>query len=790
MKKFKMLLLIALLALGTGLYGCSGDDGSAGQSAYELAVVNGFTGTEAEWLASLDPKNPLTAAANVDPESCATCHNGNVARAGSTHQAAYDELFQQGVVTVSNVTYTNDTTNDIVTFKMQKNGGAFDCTQADSVSIVFSEYITATDTFELGAGGFNYGIGGTLAYDAGTGVCTSTKAQGAKGDLNTLNGNIIVYGFDELVMADPVAHLNLARYPFATILEVGTVGYASAANATGCENCHTTPYFKHGYIIGDESQTGTNDFQTCKACHLDDLSGGHTGWQYMVDDPQGWAAGTALTATQAARYAYKKNLMNDVHMSHAMEFPYPQSMATCNTCHEGKLTQVLSDANFSLETCKSCHPIDGGKDTADADGKFAYDTTGIALSNLLPASIHGNMNLDASPAPTCNGCHATGNTFGAPVFSAIHTGYNSKIYSDAAGTRWADNFSVQIDSVDFDSTTNKLTVEVSAPAATVGSVSSTDIVPTVMIGQYGWDTKDYIVGAHERDADRNRLGEFEFGGTNPRFTAVSNAPGSWTFTYDMTEWAAMIGDSVKRIEVAVLPKLADDNGNIVGLNAPSLTFDLVANAADATFFDPIVEVANCNTCHDQLATTFHSGNRGGNVTVCRMCHITRAGGSHLQGQSRSIDSYVHAIHSFQPFDVDEVDVTDPVEVAHYEEHVNFLFPDFATINCEACHVDDAGNPDAAVYNVPSQAKSMPGLLSAVDEVPGLDIANASSPEVVVGPAARACGGCHRAQKLNANDAGGLVDFNQHTKEFGYRIENDDADTVLSTVITNIMALFN
>ena len=29
--------------------------------------------------------------------------------------------------------------------------------------------------------------------------------------------------------------------------------------------------------------------------------------------------------------------MNDTHMSHAMEFPYPMSMSNCNTCHEGKL---------------------------------------------------------------------------------------------------------------------------------------------------------------------------------------------------------------------------------------------------------------------------------------------------------------------------------------------------------------------------------------------------------------------------------------------------------------------
>jgi hypothetical protein len=46
------------------------------------------------------------------------CHSG----AGSAHQARYDELYQHGVLVVSNLTYTNNGTSDIVTFKMTKSG--------------------------------------------------------------------------------------------------------------------------------------------------------------------------------------------------------------------------------------------------------------------------------------------------------------------------------------------------------------------------------------------------------------------------------------------------------------------------------------------------------------------------------------------------------------------------------------------------------------------------------------------------------------------------------------------
>ena len=117
----------------------------------------------------------------------------------------------------------------------------------------------------------------------------------------------------------------------------------------------------------------STDFYTCKACHLDNGKGGHFEWQLLVDDPAlaaDFLAGKVkLTAEQEAKYGYKTTLMNDVHMSHSMEFPYPQSMANCVTCHEGKLDRVLSDANFKIETCKSCHPVTGAK--AAASGRSA-----------------------------------------------------------------------------------------------------------------------------------------------------------------------------------------------------------------------------------------------------------------------------------------------------------------------------------------------------------------------------------------------------------------------------------
>jgi hypothetical protein len=150
--------------------------------------------------------------------------------------------------------------------------------------------------------------------------------------------------------------------------------------------------------------------------------------------------------------------------------------------------------------------------------------------------------------------------------------------------------------------------------------------------------------------------------------------------------------------------------------------------------------------------------------------------------SRGIDSYVHAIHSFQPFDLDDVATADdPVENARTALHIQHTFPYFTAQACEACHVD-------GTYNVPDQAKSMPGVLRASWDIADRNIGTV--PEVVTGPASRACGGCHRADDLiNADLAGDLASFNAHTEAFGTFVENDDEDLVLFGIIDKIMSMF-
>jgi len=179
-------------------------------------------------------------------------------------------------------------------------------------------------------------------------------------------------------------------------------------------------------------------------------------------------------------------------------------------------------------------------------------------------------------------------------------------------------------------------------------------------------------------------------------------------------------------------------------------------------------------------------------------------------QSRSIEGYVHAIHSFQAFDPgDTFAEFDPVLAKRYDLHIKHTFPNFTIRNCEACH-------NEGTYNVPDQSKSMPGALSASDNVATwykfVDTTNfvgeatvedpagrsiGGIPEYVVGPASKACGGCHRADMIAGDAAGELASFNAHTAAFGTLVKNDTADDegtpvddeVLFGIIDKIMTMF-
>jgi OmcA/MtrC family decaheme c-type cytochrome len=351
----------------------------------------------------------------------------------------------------------------------------------------------------------------------------------------------------------------------------------------------------------------------------------------------------------------------------------------------------------------------------------------------------------------------------------------------ADGTKYSTAITAVISSVTISNNVMDIKFNVTDTLATGFTVT-----PMVQVSFYGFNTKDFILSNHTSDANGKRM-EKTIGTANTLFTEVATGvPNSWEVTLDLSKYAKtpsipqMIADgTIKRAEIAVLPKMTNADGVVIGLNAPSKTFDIAGNGF-VSYYAPIVDANKCNKCHDQLATTFHSADRGGNVVVCRMCHVPTSGGSHLEMQSRSIDSYVHAIHSFQAFDIKNINFTDPVQELEYEHHIESTYPNFTRLNCESCHY-------AGMYNAPDNSKSLPGILSSSATITSWDRNIGTVPSYVTGPGARACGGCHKAEMINEDAAGELAAFNEHTADGGYLLEN--ATGVLDTVITTIMNYF-
>jgi OmcA/MtrC family decaheme c-type cytochrome len=810
--------VIALFLAAFLVVGCGGDDGATG-----AAGTTGQAGPPGAPGPTGPPGPGLDPVAEAQVESCATCHGG----VGDDHQVEYDKYVDTSALAMTFTSVTSvpgavagefDVT---LAFSIMKNGLPFiDAAGLPSLNqkrFYAVQYDSTTRQYLNGNTRLRESnvVPGASAGDyvlTQTGVPFAPEAPVAPFDGSQVFGYIADEPLDMHNELPAGSHVHLYDNVANTSMAFGTAdvtdlnAYESMANVEGCETCHGKPYLKHGYR--GSKVANLPDFGACKSCHYDDRNGGHEDWQYMVDDPLNWATAGLPDAEVETKYAYKAKLMNDVHMAHSMEFPYPQSMANCATCHEGKLTQVLDNTNFTLETCRSCHAITGtdawpelgdpGDPGYQAEGKY-YQAHRAPPFEYLWTKAGVEEFHDPVAFPNCQGCHGAGVS---PPFNQLHSGYDVRI-TNAIGERYADLYTASIDAVTLNG--NLLTIEYSA--------NDVAISPPLLVSFYGWDSKQFIVPSHTRDANRKRMeytAESSGGSANTLFTEdPASVPGDWKVTLDMAAYQAVETDDiptliangdVKKVEITITPRLTLD-GVPLGLNAVTQTFDLGASMVVADYFkgaNAVVDTDKCNVCHDQLAVTFHSGRGrgGGGIQVCKNCHNPTYTGSHVEMASRSIENYIHAIHSFQDFDPgDTFAAFDPVLAKRYDQHINHVFPNFTIRNCEACHLE-------GTYNVPDQSKSMPGVLSQSDNVAtwyeivgGLAVEDpagrniGSVPEFVTGPASRACGGCHRANLIKADLAGDLAAFNAHTKAGGTLVENDAEDTILFAIIDKIMSLF-
>jgi OmcA/MtrC family decaheme c-type cytochrome len=804
-RSLKFFLFTLMLVAALTMFGC-GDDGDPGPA--------GPPGP-----AGKDAVAPAIPASAVEPETCVICH-GSVDQ--TEHQSIYNMYTDPSTLTLTidsvvsqplgTVPETYDTT---VTFTITQNGVPFtlaDVNALDDDNISFHTMVYDSDAGTVGSEAL--GVVSYIAFPNDTIEAGDNPGQFTISETGLAfpsdTGDAQVFGYidknkldvevytDHLTMYGDIASSGVA------VADGYFDTYSSPANVEGCQKCHGTPYYKHGHIA--PVVDGLKNFSSCKSCHMDTRGSYLAGTQRIVTNPLGYATKAPL-GPDDQDYQLKSTLMNDVHVSHSMEFGYPQNMANCATCHSGpepeqqKLDIIQADENFTLETCKSCHPVTSTVDDGEeAIHEEAAPSLYAIWGEAQGAGFHTGIDLETVQ---CNSCHSAGNLFGAPLFGKLMPGYDPVIYADNIGTRYSDIFKAIID----DGATfadNILTISFHVTedeGLNPTDFHKEDIVPYLMIGLYGYDTKDFIGSHASRDENgvRDLEGEISEPLSNPYFT-IDQAPGdgTWVVKADLSRWADQIGGTIKKAEIMVRPALRDPALGIEprsqqpyphALNAPSRTFDFMTNdfvpdgPNDPGFFgNSIADVNGCNKCHDALATTFHTADRGGNVTVCRYCHEPSSGGSHLEMQSRAIDSYAHAIHSFQGFDIGDVDFADPIQAVKWTIDTEHFFPNFTVKNCEACHTKESVTPGK--YAVPDDFHSLAAVLSASDYPLDGKVRNIGElPSYVTGPGYRSCGGCHRADFIKEDEAGKLLSLNGHATDMGYLVKADENpwESVVETI---------
>ncbi len=225
----KLIALLAICCMATAAFavaGCAGEAGAtgatgaagaAGKSAYQIAVDNGFTGTEAEWLASLKGE---TGAQGEKGEK------GEKGEAGDTHVHTFG-----GVTTLIDPTITTENYPDAVC----KDGFGYkvcaDCGEVQTAIVGFNELAEGVkQTIAVGANGaivklpaisktgkialkvwdaegnelqggyVNYSYDLYASYDAGV----SYKAVGSEAEFlegNMAIANIYAYGYNQITVA-------------------------------------------------------------------------------------------------------------------------------------------------------------------------------------------------------------------------------------------------------------------------------------------------------------------------------------------------------------------------------------------------------------------------------------------------------------------------------------------------------------------------------------------------------------------------------------------------------------
>jgi OmcA/MtrC family decaheme c-type cytochrome len=469
------------------------------------------------------------------------------------------------------------------------------------------------------------------------------------------------------------------EYDFRPDAAPVTETWAAVTNIEqSCNKCHN-PLAAHG--------GSRQDVKLCVTCHQPQTTDPDTGntvdFKVMVHKIH---RGANLPSVEAGHPYQIIGFNQTVVDFSTVEFP--QDIRNCTTCHQATAPEGhIWYTRPNRAACGSCHD-DVNFATGEGHPAGAYADDSACASCHVP---QGDREFDAS----IKGAHTV------PLKSAQLKGLIATIVSvDGAAPG-------QKPTVTFKLTENDGTVLNPQPFG-----SNLNLL-------MGGPTKDYAI-----NPIRERADGASFNGTLATYTFLrmipADAVGTWAFSIEA------------RRTVTLNP------GTTSQMNVTEGAFNPVSYAA-VTDSQPVprravVDMAKCNTCHDQLA--LHGGQRL-NVEECVMCHNANASDAarrpsdKLPVESIHFKRMIHRIHSGENLTQDFT-VYGFFTPPNPPNPVNFnevLFPGDRR-DCQTCHI-------ANTYQPP-----MPD-----DALPTETLRDYYSPQQ---PVAAACLGCHDTRSAAAH----------------------------------------
>ena len=479
------------------------------------------------------------------------------------------------------------------------------------------------------------------------------------------------------------------------------------------------------------------DIDYCVTCHNPFSIDGDT-----VNEPWG---GTVDMKAMIHKIHYGENLTNGYfivgyggNVIDYSDIVFPQDVRNCTTCHEESDANTPQASNWRLvqnvESCGTCH-----------------DNIDFAAGGH-PGGINDNA--------TCVQCHGPDATVNGGRLRV-------EVAHELPVQLISQNFQYNIENVLNMAVGQNPEVQFSVTNPTDGSFYDVLNDPewTTCAGgasrlQIGiaWNTADYTntnSGADPAQPMADGLNALACFG-NPGATPVAGQPGWFSVTAADPLPADAIGTAAVTIDGH--PAVTVD-GNVERVPVRNVIEYVGIDGGDAVARREVVDIANCDNCHQELS--LHGNNRTDEPAVCVTCHNPNATDDRQRGAGDcdaelgpddvTVDMkyMIHAIHASGA-------TGESYEVCGYQNSVHtydFVYPGRLN-NCEGCHIrqEDLGRGQSPTY-FPVDPSAVLGTT--------VDVGNDPTPidDVAISPNTAVCSSCHVSDLARQHMVQNGGDFN-------------------------------